>query len=199
MSSNIGVSNTLRVVSQPKQNEVTEVVKSAKIKYRKIKSTDKYTVYGAWTEDYAYSVVTEATNSDEKLAELKNRYKFLTFKPTTYTTHYLNNCYKIDYIEAPQRYKGEGTKAVKALLERSLSDKDTQGRIVVNAEIIDGKSSPAGFFYKLGFRFIDKKMNETMEAWLEEKTILNAPMLTGMMYLPKENINKLLRYGENLL
>ena len=133
------------------------------------------------------------------MSELRSRYRLITFKNPISKTLYLNNCYKIDFIESPQRYKGAGTKAVKALVERSLADKDTQGRVVVDVQIIDEKTSPAGFFYKLGFRFVDTQMNEVMENWVRQKTLINAPKLTGMMYLPKENINRVLMYGENLL
>jgi hypothetical protein len=38
-------------------------------------------------------------------------------------------------------------------------------------------------------------MNETMENWLAKKSKENAPNITGMMYLPKENINKLMMYN----
>lgn len=198
MSSSMGVSNAVKVASQPQKREEKLAVKSAKIKYSKIKSSDKHAVYGDWKQDYVYEVVKEITNSPE-MNELRSRYRLITFKNPISKSLYLNSCYKIDFIEAPQRYQGEGTKVVKALVERSLADKDTQGRVVVNAEIIDEKTSPAGFFYKLGFRFVDSQMNEVMEKWVREKTLVNAPKLTGMMYLPKENINRVIMYGENLL
>jgi hypothetical protein len=107
----------------------------------------------------------------------------------------LKNCYKIDSIISPKRYCGAGTKAVQSVLERSLADKDTEGRVVVYAEMTDGKTSPAGFFYKLGFRFIDKSMNEIMENWVAKKITVDAPKLAGMMYLPKNHINKLMMYN----
>lgn len=198
MSSSMGVSNTMRVGSQPQKKEEKIVVKNAKIRYSKIKSSDKHSVYGDWKQDYVYEVVKEITNSPE-MAELRSRYRLITFKNPISKTLYLNNCYKIDFIESPQRYKGAGTKVVKALVERSLADKDTQGRVVVDAQIVDEKTSPAGFFYKLGFRFVDSQMNEVMEKWVRQKTLVNAPKLTGMMYLPKENVNRVMMYGENLL
>ncbi|MBR3889488.1 hypothetical protein IKJ53_03145 [bacterium] len=197
-SAHMGVSNAIKINPQAPKKEEKPLVKDAKIKYRKIKRSDKYTVYGDWKNDYVDEVTIEITNSPE-IAELRQKYRLITFKNPVSKTLYLKNCYKIDFIEAPQRYQGAGTKAVKSLVERSLADKDTEGRVVVNAEIIDEKTSPAGFFYKLGFRFVDNNQNDKMETWIKEKTIINAPQLTGMMYLPKENINKLLRYKENLL
>lgn len=186
-----------------KEEETKKAVKvpDAKIKFRKIKQSDKYMVHGDWTEDYVYNVEVETSSKEiEKNQELMSRYKLITFRvPSKKTLTYLKNCYKIDSIEAPQRYSGAGTKAVQSVLDRSLADKDTQGRVVVYAEITDGKTSPAGFFYKLGFRFVDKSMNEIMEAWVKKNIETEAPKLTGMMYLPKSNINKLMMYGRNFL
>lgn len=198
VSSTVGVSNTLKVGSQAPKKEEKEVVKNAKIKFHKIKGTDKYAVYGDWKEDYVYAVIKEVTNTPE-MSELRSRYRLITFRNPVSKSLYLNSCYKIDFIESPQRYNGAGSKALKAVVERSLADNETQGRVVVNADIIDGKTSPAGFFYKLGFRFIDESMNQVMEKWAREKTLVNAPKLKGTMYLPKENISKVMLYGDNLL
>lgn len=176
-------------------------VPNAKIKYRKIKQSDKYIVHGEWTEDYVTQeeVATSSKELEQNVA-LMNRYHLIKFNlPSKKIVRYLNNCYKIDNIEAPMRYHGAGTKAIQSVLERSLADKDTEGRIVLNAEITDGKTSPAGFFYKLGFRFIDKSMNEVMETWLRKNIETETPTLTGMMYLPKNHINKVMMYGRNLL
>ena len=57
------------------------------------------------------------------------------------------------------------------------------------------ESSPAQFFYKLGFRFIEKDANEYIEECIIKK-VPDAPAQTGMMYLPRQNLHKLLRYGE---
>ena len=196
MQSQVNAAKSLRFGEQKAQTENIADVKDAKIKYHKIKESDKYLVHGNWSEDYAITV--EVDNSSHKVEEdmtkLMSRYKLITFvKPASKIQKtYLKSCYKIDLIESPQRYRGAGTKAVLALLEKSLADKETEGRIVVNAEITDGQTSPAGFFYKLGFRFVDKSMNEIMGKWLEKKIEIEAPKLTGMMYLPKQSINKLL-------
>ena len=176
-------------------------IPDAKIKYRKIKLSDKYMVHGEWAEDY---VVKEEVSTSSKEIEqnvaLMNRYRLIKFNlPSKKIVRYLKNCYKIDNIESPMRYHGAGTKAIQSILDRSLADKDTEGRIVLYAEITDGKTSPAGFFYKLGFRFVDKTMNEAMETWVRKNIETEAPNLTGMMYLPKNHINKVMMYGRNLL
>ena len=158
-------------------------------------------VHGDWAEDYVEKVELKPSSKEiEKNVELMSRYRLIKFNmPTKKINLYLKNCYKIDSIESPVRYNGAGTKAIQALVERSLADRDTQGRVVLYAEITDGKTSPAGFFYKLGFRFIDKSMNEVMDAWLHKNIKIEGPNLTGMMYLPKNHINKVLMYGRNLL
>jgi hypothetical protein len=186
---------------KPEQEQKPIVVQDAKIKFRKIREQDKYMVQGEWSEDYVVVKEIEASTKElEKNAELMSRYRLITFKmPTKRIQRYLKNCYKIDSIVAPQRYKGAGTKAIQSVLDRSLADRDTQGRLVVYAEITDGQTSPAGFFYKLGFRFVDKSMNEIMENWLRKNIETEAPKITGMMYLPKGNINKLMMYNKNLL
>ncbi len=199
--SGVVASNPVKFNEKKEQTEKPVVVENAKIKFHKIKSTDKHSVQGEWSEDYVYQVEIEMSSKDvEKNMELMNRYRLITFKiPSKKIYTYLKNCYIIDNIESPQRHKGAGTKAVQSVLDRSIADKDTEGRLIVYAKITDGQTSPAGFFYKLGFRFIDKSMNEIMEKWLIKKIDTDAPKLTGIMYLPKNHINKLMMYNQNLL
>ena len=202
LHSQVKASTSVKMGEHKEKSENPIVVKDAKIKFHKIKKSDKYIVHGDWSKDYVVEVeVKPSSNSEKQMTELMNRYKLITFKmPLPTKQLYLNNCYKLDFIESPQRDCGAGTKAVQALLERSLADKETEGRIVVYAEITDGQTSPAGFFYKLGFRFVDKTMNETMEKWVAKRIKSDAPNLSGMMYLPKENIKKLMMYNmKNLM
>lgn len=92
--------------------------------------------------------------------------------------------------------KGSGTMAVQNVVSKSLTNPLTQGRVTLDACCIDGKTSPAGFYYKLGFRFKDKDMNNELATWIENGGKReNAPFLTGFMYLPKENIEHCLNYG----
>ena len=88
-----------------------------------------------------------------------------------------------------------GTEAVKALAEKAMFDPRANGRIVTFSAPVWKESSPALFFYKLGFRFIEKGANEYMEDCLIKK-IPDIPPQIGMMYLPKNNLHRLLRYGE---
>lgn len=198
-STGFGTVASLKLNHKKEEEDKVVVVKDAKIKFHKVKLNEKRTVQGNWNDDYVKKEVIEVSNKAiEKNVELMNRYRLIKFNmPSKRTVLYLKNCYMIDYISSPQRFQGAGTKAVQTVLERALADKDTEGRIVVNAEIIDGQCSPAGFFYKLGFRFVDKSMNDIMENWLRKNIRTEFPKLTGIMYLPKQHINKLMMYGRN--
>lgn len=197
----VGVTAPVKFGGKREEEPTPVKVEDAKIKFHKIKNSDKHSVQGDWPEEYVYTVEVEASTKElEQKAELMSRYRLITFNvPSKRIYKYLQSCYKIDSIESPQRYKGAGTKAIQSVLDRALADKDTQGRLVVYAQMTDGKTSPAGFFYKLGFRFVDKSMNETMQKWVDKKIKTEAPNITGIMYLPKNHINKLMMYNRNLL
>lgn len=94
--------------------------------------------------------------------------------------------------------KGSGTRGIHEVVTQSLKDKETAGRVFLDAACMDGKTSPAGFYYKLGFRFKDDNKNIIMQDWMRHGGIKkHAPMETGLMYLPKENIEHCLAYGRN--
>lgn len=93
--------------------------------------------------------------------------------------------------------KGTGTRSIQEVVKKSLADIETQGRVKLEAACIDDKTAPGGFYYKLGFRFCDKTMNEKCAKWLEaggKKE--DAPFAIGEMFLPKENISHCLNYGK---
>ena len=95
--------------------------------------------------------------------------------------------------------KGSGTQSVQAIVSESLANAKTQGRVTLDACCIDGKTSPAGFYYKLGFRFNQPQLNEDMAKWLASGGKReNAPFLTGAMHLPAENIEHCLNYGKDV-
>lgn len=92
---------------------------------------------------------------------------------------------------------GSGTKAVQRVVAKSLEDSRTAGRVTLDACCIDGKTSPAGFYYKLGFRFQNQDLNIKLEEWLKNGGKReNSPFITGTMFLPKENIEQCLKYGK---
>ena len=92
--------------------------------------------------------------------------------------------------------KGDGTLGVKETVLRSLSDKETCGRVMLEACCLDGKTAPGAFYYKLGFRFNNPSMNKECEQWIKSGgKYENAPFCVGQMHLPKENIEHCLKYG----
>lgn len=95
--------------------------------------------------------------------------------------------------------KNTGTNAIKNVVLKSLDDPQTQGRVLLEACSIDGKTNPIGFYYKLGFRSVNPDTNADCAKWLAEGgKRKNAPRGCTKMYLPKENIQHCLNYGLNL-
>ena len=158
------------------------------------KETSDTIAFGLYPQEYVQLA------SREWVEEQKIIAKFGKYKGTERTipahwneTYTLKPHYHIDKLWS--RGKGSGTNSVKAVVQKSLEDIETQGRVTLDADCIDGKTSPAGFYYKLGFRFTNPALNETCEKWLLEGGLReNAPFCQGIMFLPKENISKCLNY-----
>ena len=92
--------------------------------------------------------------------------------------------------------QGAGTAQVRQVVLESLIDNQTRGKVLLEATCIDGKTHPAGFYYKLGFRHTNEQFNIELEKWLKEGGKKeNAPWCQGNMYLPRENILHCLYYG----
>lgn len=162
----------------------------ATIRVSKISRSDKIIITGDIEDDYVDIVEDSISNQVQE-----SEFNFFQLVPDATVTKYLKNCYIIDYIHSPKYRCGLGTEAVKSLAEKAMFDNRAQGRIVTFSTPVWKESSPALFFYKLGFRFMDKKANEYMEECLIKK-IPDIPPQIGMMYLPKSNLHKLLRYGD---
>jgi len=192
-----GVSNTNR----EKDSTPAYISSStAKIKYKKIHESDKKMAFGDLPEEYIYCQKTQINHpayNKIPLLRITRGYGELPQATSSIERKYYKDCYELEDILSPERYHGYGTAAIQSLVERSLSDNKTQGRIILNAKVTDGETSPAGFFYKLGFRFTDKVLNHKMKEWLTNNPDSPiSPMITGVMYLPKENINKVLMYKQ---
>ena len=92
--------------------------------------------------------------------------------------------------------KGTGTRGLQTAVMDSVKDKATRGRIFLEAQNMTRKGSPAGFYFKLGFRFKEKGKNKIFQEWLNKGgNKKDAPQDTGLMFLPKENILHCLTYG----
>ena len=164
----------------------------ANLRVKKFKRSDDIIIAGEIDDDYV-DIVEEIDNSDD--GDLNKSFTFVNLVPKKKKTKYLKDCYIIDYIQSPQAHCGLGTEAVKGLAEKAMFDPKIQGRIVTYSAPVWQESSPALFFYKLGFRFMEPDANERMNECLA-KNMPDLPAQTGMMYLPKTQLHKLLHYGE---
>ena len=163
----------------------------ATIRVKKLNRSDNLPVVGEIDDDYVDIVEEEVDVSEYQTSP----HSFLKLPPQKFKRAYLKNCYIIDFIQSPTTRRGLGTAAIKQLAEKAMFDERAQGRIVTYAAPMMRESSPAQFFYKLGFRFFDPKANEYIAECLAKK-IPDIPAQTGMMYLPKAQLHKLLRYGD---
>lgn len=164
----------------------------ANLKVKKFKRSDGIIIAGEIDDDYVDIVEEDDYSYSENMSQ---DFTFLNLMPKKKKTKYLKDCYIIDYIQSPQAHCGLGTEALKGLAEKAMFDPKIQGRIVTYSAPVWQESSPALFFYKLGFRFMEPKANERMQECLI-KNIPDLPPQTGMMYLPKVQLHKLLHYGE---
>lgn len=170
------------------------------IKVKKLKRGDNIAVPGEIDDDYV-DIAEEKIEYQGYVigsgGRSENFFDSSQFIPPKRTRKikYLKNCYIIDYIQSPKPRCGLGTEAVKSLVEKAFFDSKADGRIVTFSAPMVKEASPAMFFYKLGFRFTSPDSNEFMEECLQ-KNIPDIPIQTGMMYLPKNKIQKLLRYGD---
>ena len=176
-----------------------QLKEKATIRVKKIKRGDNIIIPGEIDDNYVDIV-------EEEIAPSKNSYDSsgmfsaagsMLFQAPSYKrkTKYLKNCYIIDYIQSPKTHCGLGTEAIKQLAEKAMFDTKAEGRIVTFSAPIMKESSPAIFFYKLGFRFTDPYSNEVIEECIQ-KNMPDIPAQIGMMYLPKNRLQKLLMYGE---
>lgn len=164
----------------------------AELRVKKFKRSDAIIIPGEIDDDYV-DIVEEDDYSDNR--NMNQEFTFVNLMPRKKKVKYLKDSYIIDYIQSPQARCGLGTEALKGLAEKAMFDPKIQGRIVTYSAPVWQESSPALFFYKLGFRFMDTDANERMRECLIKK-VPDLPAQTGMMFLPKAHLHKLLHYGE---
>ncbi len=167
----------------------------ANLRVKKFKRSDQIIIPGEIEDDYVDIVEEEYDDSENDNGIISQPFTFVNLVPKKKKVKYLKDCYIIDYIQSPQARCGLGTEALKGLAEKAMFDPKIQGRIVTYSAPVWQESSPALFFYKLGFRFMEPQANERMQECLI-KNIPDLPAQTGMMYLPKIQLHKLLHYGE---
>ena len=161
------------------------------IKVKKVKRGDNIIIPGEIEDDYV-DIVEEILPQNNSNFFTSQEFVSPSIKRQI---KYLKNCYIIDYIQSPKARCGLGTEAIKNLAEKAMFDSKADGRIVTFSAPMTKESSPALFFYKLGFRFTSPEANQYMEECIIKK-IPDIPAQVGMMYLPKSRLHKLLRYGE---
>ena len=168
------------------------IKEKATLRVKKFRRGDNIIIVGD-IDDHYVDIVEEDDDGSENLHD--GGFNFFKIPPEKRKTKYLKNTYVIDYIQSPKSGCGLGTEALKGLAEKAFFDSRAEGRIVTFCAPVWRESSPAQFFYKLGFRFTDPKANEYIDDCIIKK-VPDLPPQTGMMYLPKSNIHKLLRYGD---
>ena len=173
----------------------------AELRVQKFKRKDNILIDGIIDDDYI-EIVEEETDETPPSPIIQTSNNFFasggTFtppQPNKKKLKFLKTCYVIDYIQSPICGRGLGTEALKGLAEKAFFDKSVEGRIVTYSAPVCEESSPALFFYKLGFRFLNEDANEYIKECLI-KNIPDIPVQKGMMFLPRKNLHKLLRYGE---
>ena len=155
-------------------------------------------VIGVMPDNYMELVSREFVEESTHISRFgKDKGKIVVTPAHVEEMYHMRSHYHIDKLWSTG--KGSGTNTIKDIVRRSLQDPETQGRVVLEACCIDGKTCPSGFYYKLGFRFKSPDLNEKFEAWLKSGGAReNAPFYTGIMFLPKENISHCLNYGSHI-
>lgn len=166
----------------------------AELRTQKFKRNQNIIIVGDIDDDYVDTVEEEYEDDSGQLQNGNNFFMQVAPKLKR-KTKYLKDCYVVDYIVSPRARCGLGTDAIKGLVEKAMFDPKIEGRIVTYSAPACQESSPAIFFYKLGFRFIEPSANERIKECIIQKTP-DLPAQTGMMYLPKNHIHSLLRYGD---
>lgn len=177
----------------------------ARIKFKKIKISDKIIAPYGMPEEYAIDedevLKASLLGNIRHLFALSNKKTtsgnfFLSgiAEETCPPTCYFNNTYLITELESPIPREGAGTEALQGLVEKSLLDDETQGRVIVYLEQIAPEDTSSMFFYKLGFRYADDDLNSIVHDAID-KNMSELIIKPAYMYLPKDNIQRLLRYG----
>ena len=149
-----------------------ETKEKANIRIKKIKRGDNIIIPGEIDDDYV-DIVEEKLDYPQTIQTPRNNNFFLTKNelippPLIKKTKFLKNCYIVDYIQSPKIGCGMGTAAIKSLAEKAMFDTKAEGRIVTFSAPIIRESSPAIFFYKLGFRFINPESNEIIKKCIKD-------------------------------
>ena len=176
----------------------------ARIKYKKVKASDLLVASEGFPEEYY------APEKEEGFTLLKGVKQYLRIIPESKKegnffvsgvggdeekSRYFSDVYLLQDIESPTPREGAGTEAIQCLVEKSMLDENTNGRIILYIRPIALEDTSVQFFYKLGFRSTDEAWNKKIEDSIRNN-LLEIEISSCYMYLPKENVPKVLRYGQ---
>ena len=176
----------------------------ARIKYKKIKSSDLLLAPDGLPDEYY------APEKEEGFAILKGVKQYLRIIPESKRegnffvsgvggeeekSKYFSDVYLLQDIESPTPREGAGTEAIQGLVEKSMLDESTNGRVILYIRPISLEDTSVQFFYKLGFRSADEAWNKKIEETIRDN-LVKIEISSCYMYLPKGNIPKVLRYGQ---
>lgn len=153
--------------------------------------------FGKYPQNYVKLKSREFISAEPaKIVKLGGREYFMKAREAHYNDIYeMLPSYHVDKLWT--RGKGTGTRSIQSIVQKSLADAETQGRVTLEAACLDAENAPGGFYYKLGFRFVDDTMNTECAKWIKNGgKFEEAPFAVGAMYLPKENISHCLNYGK---
>ena len=153
------------------------------IKVKKVKRGDNIIIPGEIEDDYV-DIVEEILPQNNSNFFTSQEFVSPSIKRQI---KYLKNCYIIDYIQSPKARCGLGTEAIKNLAEKAMFDSKADGRIVTFSAPMTKESSPALFFYKLGFRFTSpeaKEWNRIIRAGLMAGGYIENQAVTGVSVKP---------------
>lgn len=173
---------------------VSFAIPEAVIKYHKISKRDKYWTPEGLPEYYIETITESERKKKEDVKKFLERFQFVKLTQKETQNSYLKDCYMLDYIFSPIKYKGKGSSAMKRLVEKAVFDKKINGRIVVDVKTVENEMSSCVFFYKLGFRFVESEKNQILQNIISDSKNTTPPTIVGLMYLPKESLNRLLIY-----
>lgn len=95
-------------------------------------------------------------------------------------------------LNSTRKYKGIGSELIKAAVRESQRQ-GLDGRICLTASTINPElGSPVPFYYKMGFKSVNREIQEIIEDCMRNNKPLPEKCLSTTMYLPKEAIQKLL-------
>ena len=194
LQSQVGEVSLVKNSIKKAEEFVNFAIPEAVIKYHKISKRDKHLVPEGLPKYYIEAITESERKKKEDVKKFLGRFQFIKINSSEAQTSYLKDCYMLDYIFSPIKYKGKGSSAMKKLVEKAVFDKKINGRIVVNVKTVENEMSACVFFYKLGFRFVEAEKNQILHNIISDSKNTTPPTVVGLMYLPKESLSRLLIY-----